>query len=178
MTAPAASPLAQLLTALGVSERTTRCTAGRLLDVLADLPDTAPVLIAVPDLDYRAEHPVAAAHWDGALLLTTLRPVPQAEALFPAALFPALAAPANTTDRTDRTERADRAGECGLSVGELREVLAALPDYTAVLLDVHGWDGPAQLPVSGADWDGALTLSSPYLTWAPGSFDFLHQATA
>ncbi|MEV7177747.1 hypothetical protein [Kitasatospora sp. NPDC093679] len=168
MTAPTASPLAQLLAALGVSERATRCTAGRLLDVLADLPDTAPVLIAAPYLDYRAEQPVAAAHWDGTLLLTTLRPAPQTEAL-----FPALAAPANTTDGI---ERADRAGECGLSVGELRAVLAALPDYTAVLLDVHGWDGPAQLPVTGADWDGALTLSSPYLTWAPGSFDFLHQA--
>ncbi|WP_030272991.1 hypothetical protein [Streptomyces sp. NRRL B-24484] len=170
MTAPTASPLAQLLTAPGVSERTTRCTAGRLLDVLADLPDTAPVLIAVPDLDHCAEQPVAAAHWDGALLLTTLRPVPQAEALFPVP-----AAPAGTTDRT---KRADRAGECGLDIGDLREVLAALPDCTAVLLDVHGWDGPAQLPVTGAGWDGALILASTYLTWAPGSFDFLYQATA
>ncbi|MEW1912510.1 hypothetical protein AB0442_29420 [Kitasatospora sp. NPDC085895] len=167
MTTPAASPLAQLLDALGVSERTTRSTAGQLLDVLTDLPDTAPVLIAVPDLDHCAEQPVAAAHWDGTLLLTTLRPAPQTEALFPA-----------LTTSTDTTARADRAGECGLSVGELREVLAALPDCTAVLLDVHGWDGPAQLPVTGADWDGALTLTSPYLTWAPGSFDFLHQATA
>ncbi|MEW1911282.1 hypothetical protein AB0442_23015 [Kitasatospora sp. NPDC085895] len=168
MTTPTASPLAQLLNALHVSERTTRSTAGQLLDVLTGLPDTAPVLIAVPDLDHCAEQPVAAAHWDGALLLTTLRPVPQAEAL-----FPALAAPANTTDGI---VRADRAGECGLSVGELREVLAALPDCTPVLLDVRGWDGPAQLPVTGAEWDGALTLSSPYLSWAPGSFDFLHQA--
>ncbi|MEV7940876.1 hypothetical protein AB0O82_32705 [Kitasatospora sp. NPDC088264] len=49
-----------------------------------------------------------------------------------------------------------------IAVGELRELLADLPDHAPVLILVPGWDGTQELPLKWAHWDGALALETDY----------------
>ncbi|MFC8454206.1 hypothetical protein [Kitasatospora sp. NPDC057223] len=148
------SVLALLFAGPVAGERSTRTTAADVAEKLAGLPAHAPVLLCVPGWDGPTEHPLACGLWDGALVLTATRPAPaQSEALFPA-----------TTDPDDDVAPGRGVVEAGMTVGELRDLLTAMPDYTAVLLAVSGWDGHAELPVTQADWtaDGVLLLGTDY----------------
>ncbi|GAA2154283.1 hypothetical protein GCM10009760_53040 [Kitasatospora kazusensis] len=117
------------------SWRSRRLNADDLLARLAHLPDHAPVMVdgeLLTDADY-----------DGTLHLYT----PHAAPPMPGTEGPVAPAPAWRSARTRL-----------LAVGELRERLAAAPDFAPVTVDHNA--------LTDADYDGALHLYTPY-TGAP-----------
>ncbi|MFD9061430.1 hypothetical protein ACFVZ3_07930 [Kitasatospora purpeofusca] len=121
------------------SWRSGRLDAGDLLARLADLPDTAPVMV---DGELLCD-----TGYDGTVRLHTARTAPPV----PGAGLPV--APASVW-RSTRTRL--------LPVGELRERLAAVPDFAPVTADGD--------PLESADYDGDLHLHTPY-TGAPDEDD-------
>ncbi|WP_033821003.1 hypothetical protein [Kitasatospora sp. MBT63] len=113
------------------SWRSSRMNAGELLERLAELPDSAPVMVD--------GEPLSETTYDGAVHLHTVRTAPPV----PGAGLPV--APASVW-RSTRTRL--------LPVGELRERLAAVPDFAPVTADGD--------PLESADYDGDLHLHTPY----------------
>ena len=130
--AAAERPLAPTGPLREVSWRSRRLDAGDLLARLDDLPDSALVMTG--------DELLVTAEYDGTLHIYTARTAP------PAPGSELRKAPPASVWRSARTRL--------LTVGELREHLAAVPDFAPVTVG-----GEALMD---ADYGGALQLYSPY----------------
>ncbi|MER6364460.1 hypothetical protein [Kitasatospora sp. NPDC001527] len=142
-----------------------RLTAGDLAVRITRLPDHLLVVCGVPQWNRRAAWPVRSAVWDGALVLHTIAPDRDPNALALDLHLPALAA-AHGEAPCPQPAVARRAGLAGvLTVGDLAAVLAGLPDHAPVTAVVPGWAGTAELVLEHAnDYGDCLLLDTGYST--------------